>query len=309
MKNILVIGSHGFVGGALCNKIITSTGNYDLISFNRNTCDLTNQDDFKRALKNIDKPDVVVLASAKVGGIKMNMANPYHFLVDNLMIQNNVIDICLKTDIEKFVFLGSSCIYPKDFPQQPLKEEYLLHGIPETTNEGYAIAKIAGLKMIEYINKQYNKKWISLQPCNLVGWGNNFEPDRSHVFSALIKKIIDAKNNNQDKLIMMGNGHARREFLNVKDLADCILWSIDNLPSDTFYNCGMGDDISIRELADMIKNKVDYRGSFIWDDTQPNGMMRKLLDSSKINALGWKPKITLEESLEEEINYYMEMKK
>lgn len=298
----VVLGGHGLVGRKLVESLICD--GWEVTAPTSRELNLLRQDDVHRYFSKVDYNSVIFFLAAKVGGIKANMADPFRFLYNNSMIQNNVISSCINKGIKRLIFLGSSCIYPKDYPEQPLKEEYLLRGIPEPTNEGYALAKIVGLKLIEYANKQFGTNYSSLMPCNLVGWGNDFSDERSHVFSALIKKIVTAKDSKVDRLVMMGNGYARREFLNVADLVDCMKWSVDNLPSNTFYNCGVGYDISIRELAELIKKEVGYEGTFEWDETQPNGMMRKLLDSSKLYSLGWKPKVNLVDSIREEVNYY-----
>ncbi len=298
----IVLGGNGMVGKKLIPKL--KQEGYEVLSPTRQELDLDNQYMVGEYFKSVDPTSVVFLLAAKVGGIKANMNDKYHFLLDNLTIQNNVVRACLGNGIKRLIFLGSSCIYPSDYPEQPLKEEYLMRSLPESTNEGYVLAKIAGLKLIEFANKQFGTHYSALMPCNLIGWGDHFDLENCHVLPALIKKISDAKDSGKDKLVMMGSGYVRREFLNTTDLVDCLIWSVDNLPSEGFYNCGTGYDITIRELADMVKKTVGYEGTFEWDENQPNGMMRKLMDSSKLNNLGWKPKISLADSIIEEVNYY-----
>lgn len=300
----IVLGSNGFVGKKLVERLLMGS-DWDIYTPTSCQVDLRNQYDTHEFFKYVPKDSVVFFLAAKVGGIKANMADPYHFLFDNLSIQNNVVNACLNRGIERMIFLGSSCIYPKDYPEQPLKEEYLLRGIPEPTNEGYALAKIAGLKLIQYANKQFGMNYISLMPSNLYGPGDCFDSIKSHVLSATIKKVVDAKRNNEP-IKIWGTGKPRREFLYVDDLVDCMLWSVKNISkTETFLNVGSGEDISVLELTNKVCDIVDYHPEFIFDTTQPDGMMRKLMDSSKINNLGWKPKTSIDEGIKKTIEYYI----
>ena len=254
---------------------------------------------------NYVKPEIVINAAAKVGGVT-NSQSPYEFLFQNLQIQNNLIDLSFKNDIEKFIFLGSSCIYPK-YSEQPIKEEYLLSGYLEKTNESYAIAKIAGLKLCEALKNQYGKKYISIMPCNLYGPYDNFDLITSHVLPAMIRKFHEAKDEKSD-LVLWGTGKPLREFLHVEDLADAIVFSLENELNDSIYNVGFGSDISIKDLANKIKNIIGFKGKIIWDSTKPDGTPRKIMDSSKFSNYGWKPKISLSDGIKNTYNWYLKNK-
>jgi GDP-L-fucose synthase len=247
------------------------------------------------------------LAAAKVGGIQANIKNPASFLLENLQIQNNIIEASLINNVKKILFLGSSCIYPKDCPQ-PMKEEYLLSGKLEPTNEGYALAKITGLKLLEGLRKQYGFNSISLMPCNLYGPGDSFDLEHSHVLSALVKKFVDAYDDGIAKITLWGTGEARREFMHVDDMANATKFMIDNYNEPDFINIGNGTDISIKELAILIADMISYRGNILWDTSKPNGMMKKCLDVSKMKTLGFYPKISLEEGLSQMITNYKKIK-
>jgi GDP-L-fucose synthase len=224
-------------------------------------------------------------------------------------MQNNIIDACIRYNVKKVLFLGSSCIFPVNF-KQPLKEEYLMKGDLEPTNYGYALAKITGLKLCEYANKQFNTRFISLMPCNLYGENDCFDLEKSHVLSALINKIYNAKLNNLDVVEVWGTGNQRREFMYVTDLVDCMLWSMNNLEkTDTFLNVGVGEDITIRDLAGLIKDVVGYSGDFYFNIDMPDGMKQKLLDVSKINVLGWNYKTSLRDGIEKTVEWYVEQLK
>ncbi len=299
---IYISGHKGFVGSNLLNKL-KEEGYNNLRYFTKEQYNLKNYKDVDLIFYG-NKPEYVFICAARVGGIQANIKDPYTFLYDNLTIQNNLINCCIKNNVKKVVFLGSSCIYPKDYTQ-PLKEEYLMQAPLEPTNEGYALAKIAGLKLCEYANKQFETKFISLMPCNLYGPGDTFEIEKSHVLSALVKKIYDAKKQKQKNVEIWGDGEAKREFLYISDLIDCIIWSIKNLDkTDTFLNVGTGQDISIKDLAYIIKDIMGYEGEFYFNKNKPNGMMRKCLDVSKINNLGWKSKIKIEEGIKKTVEYY-----
>jgi GDP-L-fucose synthase len=303
-STILVIGSKGLVGSNLLNRL--KKDNYiNLHEISRKDCDLKETNRVNNIFKKI-KPEYVFNCAARVGGIKENMNNQFGFLFENLMIQNNIIKSSIDFGVKKLINLGSSCIYPKDYIQ-PLKEEYILKAPVEPTNEGYAIAKIAGLKLCEYANKQnLGTNFISLMPCNIYGENDNFDLDKSHVLSALIKKVVDAKRSNQRNITCWGSGKQRREFMYVSDLIDCMIWSMKNIEkTDTFINVGTGYDVSIKELVKMIIREVGFEGEIIFDTTKPDGMLRKCLDISKITKLGWKPKISLEDGIKKTLNYYI----
>jgi GDP-L-fucose synthase len=254
-----------------------------------------------------EKPEIVILAAAKVGGIQANIDNPATFLIDNLQIQNNICEAALKNNTEKLVFLGSSCIYPKECPQ-PMKEDYLLTGKLEPTNEGYAIAKIAGIKLLEGYYKQYGFNSISLMPCNLYGPNDSFDLKHSHVLSALVKRFTDAADNNDADITLWGTGIARREFLHVDDVARAILFMMENYNSNQFINIGCGTDVSIKELAETIAQKTGFKGKINWDSSKPDGMLRKCMDVSRMKALGFEPSISLDQGIEQMIQIYKNLK-
>ena len=238
------------------------------------------------AFYNLEKPDVVIDAAAKVGGILANNDFPYQFLMENMQIQNNLIDGAFKSSVAKFIFLGSSCIYPK-FAKQPLKEEYLLTDSLEPTNEWYALAKISGVKACESIRKQYNKDYVSLMPTNLYGYNDNFDLKSSHVLPAMIRKFHEAKENNHSPVILWGSGTPMREFLFVDDLAAAVVYALENKLDEHLYNVGSGKDVTIKELAKIIQKITGHKGDIIWDATKPDGTPRKLMDVSKMKAIGW----------------------
>jgi GDP-L-fucose synthase len=251
------------------------------------------------------KPDVVFLAAAKVGGIHANNAYPAEFLLENLQIQDNVIDAAYRHGAKKLVFLGSSCIYPKLAPQ-PIREEYLLTGPLETTNEWYAIAKIAGIKLCQAYRRQYGFNAISLMPTNLYGPGDNFDLQNSHVLPALIRKFHEAKQRGDAEVVMWGTGTPRREFLHVDDLADAVVHLAKTYESEDIVNIGVGEDISIRELAELVKDITGYEGAIVNDTTKPDGTPRKLLDVSRLNDLGWKAKIPLRDGIEATYRWFLD---
>ncbi len=291
------------VGNSVLQKF--KDENYkNLLVKNRSELDLLNQTAVDNFF-NIEKPEYVILCAAKVGGIKANMSFPTEFLYENIQIQNNIIMSALKYNVKKLLFLGSSCIYPRDCPQ-PMKEEYLLSGKLEPTNEGYALAKITGIKLCEKIYEQYGKIFISCMPTNIYGYNDNFNLESSHVIPALIRRIYEAKLNNTDSILIWGSGNSRREFLFVDDLADAIFWMMENHNEKQFLNIGTGKDISIKELAYEIKNIIGYTGTLIFDDTKPDGMLKKLLDVSKLNNLGWSHKLDLKDGLQKTFNWYKE---
>lgn len=288
---IYVAGHRGMVGSAVV-RLLEKRGLGNIITRSRtelNLMDKTAVDSFFAT----EQPEVVVLAAAKVGGIKANNDFKAEFLYDNLQIQNNVIMAAYHNKVKKFCFLGSSCIYPCNSPQ-PMKEEYLLTGPFEPTNEGYAIAKTTGYKLCCYLAEQYGFPAVSLMPCNLYGSNDNFHPEHSHVFAALIRKFSDAVLDNIPEVNIWGTGIARREFLNVDDLAEAILFVMDNYAKPEFLNVGSGYDITIKELVNKIAQQSGFTGKIIWDASKPDGMLRKCMDCSKLKSLGFEPKITLE---------------
>ena len=289
-SKIYIAGHNGMVGSAICRKL-NSLGYHNLILKSSKDLDLRNQKQTQDFFKK-EQPEFVFLAAAKVGGILANSTFKADFIYDNLMIQNNVIKSAHNYGVEKLLFLGSSCIYPKD-SLQPIKEQYLLSGYLEATNEPYAIAKIAGLKMCEYFREQHGCNFISAMPTNLYGPNDNFDPKTSHVFAALIKKFHDAKINNQPKVELWGSGSPKREFLHVEDLANALIFLMENYDSKETINVGTGEDISIKELSYSMQNIIGFNGDIEWNTSMPDGTARKLLDVSKINNLGWKADIKL----------------
>ena len=292
---IYITGHKGMVGSA-CWRALESKGYKHLIGFSSKDIDLRDQ---KAVFKLLDKekPEAIIDAAAKVGGILANSSYPYEFLMDNMLIQNNLIKAAHELNIPKFIFLGSSCIYPKMAPQ-PLKEEYLLTGPLEESNQWYALAKISGVKLIEALRKQYKKDYISLMPTNLYGPGDNYDLETSHVLPAMIRKFSEAKKRSLKNVELWGTGSPNREFLHVDDLAKAVVFSLENSLDKSIYNVGSGREISINDLALLIKKIVGFEGEIKWDKSKPDGTPRKLLDSTKIDCLGWKSKITLEEGIE-----------
>jgi len=300
-KKIYVAGHRGLVGSALVRKL-EKEGFTNIITRTHTELDLTRQAEVEDFFEK-EKPDYVILAAAKVGGIYANDTYPADFIMKNLQIECNVIDAAYKNEVKKLLFLGSSCIYPKECPQ-PIKEEYLLSDYLEKTNEAYALAKIAGLKMCAYYNKQYGTNYISVMPCNLYGINDNFSLENSHVLPALIRKFHEAKIKGEPSVIIWGSGKPLREFLNVDDLADACLFLMDHYEGDDFFNVGYGEEVTIMELALLIKKVVGFEGELIMDANKPDGTMRKLTDISRIKALGWEPKITLEAGVEETYQWF-----
>ena len=293
-SKIYIAGHKGMVGSA-CLRLFQLRGYKNLIFKTSKELDLRNQMEVNSFFED-QKPDAVIIAAARVGGIHTNNTYGYDFLIDNLQIQNNLISASEKNNVGKVIFLGSSCIYPKMAPQ-PLKEEYLLTGSLEETNQWYAIAKIAGLKSIEALNKYKNKNYVSLMPTNLYGQNDNYDLNNSHVLPALIRKFHEAKINNHSEVVLWGSGEPLREFLYVDDLAEAILYSLVNDLDSDLYNVGSGHEISIKELAIMIQQIIGHKGEIIWDKNKPNGTPRKILDSSKLLSIGWNPKFGLYEGI------------
>jgi len=317
---IFVAGHKGMVGSAIVRKLKNSgyfNGKYDgqLLVQDRNELDLTNSEDVDNWFK-LNKPNVVILAAAKVGGIQANDNYPFDFISANLKIQQNIIENSWKYSAKRLLFLGSSCIYPK-FANQPIREEELLTGPLEPTNEWYAIAKISGIKLCQSLRKQYGFDALSLMPTNLYGPGDNFDKESSHVFAAFIKRFVEAKRNGLNKVTCWGTGSPYREFLHVDDLANACLfvlekWDLNSevAPKDDFgnlleyLNIGTGKDITIKDLAEKIASEANFDGEIIWDSSKKDGTPRKQLDISRIRSLGWEPKISLEDGIKQTINTY-----
>lgn len=311
-SKIFVAGHNGLVGTAI-TKALLSKGYTNLLLKTRSELDLTDALKVENFFQK-EKPEYVFLAAAKVGGIVANNTYRADFIYQNLTIQNNIIYSAYKNKVKKLLFLGSSCIYPKNSPQ-PMKEEYLLTDTLEYTNEPYAIAKIAGLKMCEAFNLQYGCNFVSVMPTNLYGENDNFDLNTSHVLPALIRKFYEAKINGSTSVVVWGSGKPRREFLHSSDMAEACIYVMENIDfnklsngneiRNTHINIGYGSDVSIAELASLIKNIVGFDGEIIYDDSKPDGTYQKLLDTSKLNALGWKPKIKLEEGIRKVFEWYV----
>ena len=297
---IYVAGSNGMVGSAIV-RALKAKGYINIVVKSSKELDLKNQQAVHDFF-NQEQPEYVFLAAAKVGGIHANNSYPATFIYDNLMIQSNVIQAAYDFNVKKLLFLGSSCIYPK-FAPQPIKEEYLLTGSLEPTNEAYASAKIAGLKMCQFYKQQYGCNFISAMPTNLFGVNDNFNLENSHVLPALLRKFIEAKQNNKQEVTIWGSGTPMREFLFVDDLAEACLFLMENYNGIETVNIGTGEDVSIKELAETIMKIVGFEGSLIFDASKPDGAPRKLLDVSKINNLGWKHQTSLENGIQKTLNW------
>jgi GDP-L-fucose synthase len=293
-SKIYIAGHRGMVGSGL-ERNLRKQGYNNIVKRNSAELDLRNQQAVKDFFEK-EKPEYVILAAAKVGGIHANNTYRAEFIYDNIMIEANIIHAAYLNKVNKLLFLGSSCIYPKMAPQ-PLKEEYLLSGYLETTNQPYAIAKIAGIEMCDSYRAQYGCNFISAMPTNLYGTNDNYHPENSHVLPALIRRIVLAKKNDEPNVTIWGTGTPRREFLHVDDLADACYFLLQNYNEQGLVNIGCGTDISIKKLAELIVAEVGYEGELIFDTTKPDGTPRKLMDTSKINKLGWKPKINLKEGI------------
>ena len=299
---IYIAGHRGMVGSAVW-RALEKKGYSNLIGQSSQELDLRNQEAVRTFIAG-EKPDAIIDAAAKVGGILANKDYPYQFIMENMQIQNNLIDTALQAGIEKFIFLGSSCIYPKMAPQ-PLLEEYLLTDALEPTNEWYALAKISGIKSCQAIRKQFGKDYVSLMPTNLYGIHDNFDLTSSHVLPAMIRKFHEAKENDHSPVTLWGTGTPLREFLFVDDMAQAVVFALENQLPDYLYNVGTGEDLSIEKLAWTIQQIVGHRGEIIWDTTKPDGTPRKLMDSAKMNQLGWKHQVALEEGIEETYNWFL----
>jgi GDP-L-fucose synthase len=302
-EKIYIAGHKGMVGSAVW-RALEKRGYTNLVGVSSKKLNLRNQQAVLDFYKE-EKPSVVIDAAAKVGGILANKDYPYNFLMQNMQIQNNLIDGALNSGIEKFIFLGSSCIYPK-FAPQPLKEEYLLTDPLEPTNEWYAIAKISGVKACQAIRNQYGKDFVSLMPTNLYGYFDNFDLQSSHVLPAMLRKFHEAKINGNTPVKLWGSGTPMREFLFVDDMAEAVVFALENKLPEYLYNIGSGKDISIKQLAETIQNVVGHKGDIIWDNSKPDGTPRKLLDVSKMKALGWHYSTNLKEGVEKTYQWFQE---
>lgn len=300
-KDFLVAGCTGLVGSALMDHF--KLNEISAIGLSTKDVDFRNYDATLELFEKI-KPRVVIDAAARVGGIKHNQSFPVEFLLDNLRIQNNLMEVSHKTGVEKFIFLGSSCIYPR-LASQPIKEEYLMSGELEKTNSAYAVAKIAGIELVKSYRNEYGHNWISLMPTNIYGPRDNFDPERAHVIPALIRRFIAAVQEGSEFVEVWGTGTPRREFLFAQDLADAIVFCSNSYDSEIHLNVGMGNDISIRELAELIGDIVDFRGEIRFNHLFPDGTPQKLLDVSKINELGWRAKTCLKDGLDKTVDWYI----
>jgi GDP-L-fucose synthase len=302
-SRIYLAGHRGLVGSAIL-RALQARGYRDLVLRSHAELDLTDQAAVRRFFES-QRPAAVILAAARVGGIHANNSRPAQFIRDNLLIQDNVIDAAYRAGVEKLVFLGSSCIYPKLAPQ-PIKEEYLLTGPLEPTNEWYAIAKIAGVKMCQAYRREFGFNAIALMPTNLYGPGDNFDLENSHVLPALIRRIHEAKRRAEPSVTVWGTGLPRREFLHVDDLADAVLYLLQTYDDEPIVNVGWGEDITIKELAELIVSAIDYRGRLIFDVSKPDGTPRKLLDVARLTGLGWRPTIPLRTGIADTYRWFTE---
>ncbi|NCT11074.1 MAG: GDP-L-fucose synthase [Flavobacteriia bacterium] len=300
---IYIAGHRGMVGSAVW-RALEKKGYTNLIGKTSKELDLRNQQaviDFYAT----ERPEVVIDAAARVGGILANNDYPYQFLMENMQIQNNLIDGAFQAEINKFIFLGSSCIYPK-FAPQPLKEEYLLTDSLEPTNEWYAIAKITGVKACQAIRKQFGKDYVSLMPTNLYGYFDNFDLQTSHVLPAMIRKFHEAKNNGHTPVTLWGSGKPMREFLFVDDMAEAVVYALENTLPEHLYNVGSGTDVTIKKLAETIQKAVGHQGDIVWDSSKPDGTPRKLMDVSKIKEVGWSYTTELDEGIAKTYQWFLE---
>ncbi len=290
--------------GSACLRILKASGYTNIITKNSKELDLRNQNQVSKFIKTVN-PDVIINSAAKVGGILANDSYPYEFLMDNMLIQNNLISAAHELNVSKFIFLGSSCIYPK-FSDQPISEESLLTKSLEPTNQWYAIAKISGVKLIEALNKQYGRNYVALMPTNLYGPGDNFDLISSHVLPAMIRKFHESKINGNTDVTLWGSGSPKREFLHTEDLGKSIKFVLENQLSHDIYNVGVGNDIEIKELALLIQKIVGHEGNILWDTSKPDGTPRKLLDISKMTDLGWQPEIGLLDGITDTYNWFLD---
>jgi len=301
---ILVAGGSGLVGSAIVREL--KKLNQDVIGISSKDVDLLDRIKTFEFIKSL-KPTSIIDCAAKVGGIGGNNSYPVEFLSQNLQIQSNLMDAAHEAKVSKFVFLGSSCIYPRDCAQ-PIKEEYLLTGALEQTNSAYAVAKIAGIELIKSYRKEYGHKWISVMPTNMYGPNDNFDLENGHVLPVLIRKFIEAKQSGSGKVTLWGSGSPLREFLHVDDLAKAVVLCMDKYDDSKQINIGSGQEVSIKDLADKISKAVGFNGELIWDSSKHDGTMRKVLDSSKIAKLGWKPLISLDQGIASTVEWYLQNK-
>lgn len=299
---IYVAGHRGLVGSAIVRQI-EADGKHTWVGRTRQELDLLDRDAVFKFVSE-ENPDAVIIAAARVGGIQANNNFPVEFLSENLQLETNLMDAAHKADIDRLLFLGSSCVYPK-FADQPIKEEYLLTGALEPTNEAYALAKISGLKLIQAYRREYGRKWISAMPTNMYGPGDNFDLENSHVLPALIRKFHDAKISGAQSVTLWGTGSPRREFLHSDDLGRACLFLLENYDDEIAVNVGASEDLEIRELAEQIKDIVGFSGEIDWDKSKPDGTPRKFLDSSRIRAMGWSPSISLSAGISQTYSWYV----
>lgn len=299
---IVVAGATGLAGSAIVRAF--EKAGKEVVGINRSIVDLLDLSATKKFLKDV-APSMVIDAAARVGGIGANNAFPVEFLTDNIRIQSNLMDAAHEAKVERFIFLGSSCIYPRDCAQ-PIKEEYLMTGPLETTNSAYAIAKIAGIELINSYRKEYGHKWISLMPTNLYGPNDNFELQGSHVLPAFIRRFVEATEKNAPTETLWGTGAPKREFLHVDDLANAVLIASEKYDSSMHLNIGSGQDLSIKELAELVADIAGYKGEIKWDSSKPDGTPRKVLDVTKAKSLGWSPAISLRDGIASAMNWYKE---
>jgi GDP-L-fucose synthase len=299
---VYIAGHNGMVGSAIW-RTLTAKGYTNLVGASSKELDLRREEEVRDFIRKT-KPDVIIDAAAKVGGILANNNFPYDFLMENMKIQNNLIDAAHKLGVNKFIFLGSSCIYPKLAPQ-PLKEEYLLTDSLEPTNEWYALAKITGVKACAALRKQFDKDFVSLMPTNLYGTHDNFDLNSSHVLPAMIRKFHEAKINNNAVVLLWGSGTPMREFLFVDDMAAAVVFALENKLPEPLYNVGTGEDLTIKQLALTIQKIIGHTGDIIWDDTKPDGTPRKLMDVSKMHDLGWKHQVNLEVGIQLTYDWFL----
>lgn len=299
---VVVAGGTGLAGSAIVRAF--ENAGKEVVGINRSVVDLLDREATISYIKKI-KPTLIVDAAAKVGGIGANNTFPVEFLVDNTRIQSNLMEAAHAADVDRFVFLGSSCIYPRDCAQ-PIKEEYLLTGPLEQTNSAYAIAKIAGIELIKSYRKEYQHRWISLMPTNLYGPRDNFDLQHAHVLPALIRRFVEAKKNGVDTVTLWGTGAPRREFLHVDDLARAVVMASEKYDANEHINIGTGEDLTIKELAELIARLAGFTGTIAWDSSKPDGTPRKVLDVTKVKSLGWEPEISLEAGIASTIAWYVD---
>ena len=300
---IYVAGHRGLVGSAIVRNV-NAGGNHSWVGATRQELDLF---DRKKVFEFVKKqqPDAVVIAAARVGGINANNTFPVEFLTENLQIEMSLLDACHAANVPKVLFLGSSCIYPRMAPQ-PIKEEYLLTGELEPTNEAYALSKIAGIKLVQGYRREYGRQWISAMPTNLYGIGDNFHPENSHVLPAMLRRLHEAKTSGAKTVTMWGSGTPRREFLHVDDLAEACVFLLETYDGDIPLNVGCGTDVTIKELAETVARVTEFQGTIEWDSSKPDGTPQKLLDTSRINQLGWLPSISLEDGILNTYKWFLE---